>query len=113
MTALAALLMPAPLLDGDQRASVSRLDADISAIELAAPDDAAIAVIERLRHAVVGAYWGALAHAAGKPNDPRWHEFIASVTALLTRVPDFRYSYAAELAVARLHAVVDESTDLR
>ena len=106
---LTDLLEPAPLLDGDQRASVSRLDADISAIELAAPDDAAIAVIERLRHAVVGAYWGALAHAAGKPDDPRWHEFIASVRALLTRVPDVRYSYAAELAVTRLTTLIDES----
>ena len=109
MSALAALFLPAPLLDGDQRASVSRLDADISAIELAAPDDAAIAVIERLRKAVVGAYWGALAHAAGKPDDPRWHEFIASVAALLRRVPDVTYSYAAERAIARLHELIEES----
>jgi hypothetical protein len=109
MSALASLLLPAPLLDGDQRASVRRLDVDISTIELAAADDASIAVIERLRNAVVGAYWGALAHAAGKPDDPRWHEFIASVTALLARVPDVRYSYAAELAVARLRGLVEES----
>jgi len=112
MTTLASFLLAPALLDGDQRASVRRLDVDIAAIALAAPDDAAVDRIERLRRCVVATYRSALAHAAGRPDDPHWREFIASVSALLTHVPAIRYSYPAERAIARLRALVDESPEI-
>lgn len=112
MTMTLAFPLTFALLDGEQQASVARLDDDLTAIAQSAPSSAEIALLDGLRRRVLTAYRDALTHAAGQSSDPRWRDLIAAVVAMLAHAPSALYSYAAERAVMRLQELVAESPEL-
>jgi hypothetical protein len=84
-------------------AAVARLDADLAVA-------AATGELQDLRRRAVGAYRNALAHAAGRPDDPRWHDLARTVATFAAGVPaGFARSRHAAAAVARLNALVAEN----
>ena len=86
----------------DYAAAVARLDADLAAT-------AANRELQILRRRAVDAYRAALAHAAGKPHDPRWGMLSRAVAAFVARVPANAGSHYADAAVARLCSLVLEN----
>jgi hypothetical protein len=85
----------------DYAAAVARLDADLGAA-------AVTRELQLLRRRAIGAYRAALAHAAGRPDDSRWHALAHAVAAFVARIPaGERARHAAE--VRRLARLVEEN----
>lgn len=89
-------------IDDEHALAVLRLDDDLAAL-------AATGELHALRRRALAAYQSALAHAGGKPDDPRWRVLAHTVATFIARIPDAPRPQWIAAVAARLNALVSEN----